>query len=156
MRRLLAATFAISMAGVLLVGAALAWTSTLSTTRKATIGILDVKLANVVDTGNKLYPGQCCSITVATGSIVNDTPKDPGIAVHVTSARAMPTPPGPSGCLPPGPLGIGIRGSVDVPVGAIPPGGFVDWGAFLTLSTAARNECQGQSVNYVVTFDLST
>ncbi len=163
-RKLFATTFAISMLGVLLVGGVLAWTSTVSTSRTGTLGTLKVELADVRDTGLKLYPDT--NTPLATGQIVNKTPRDPGVAVHVTSARVeipdvvragrrFPQP-----CTRPFLLTQGtVTGSVIVDLGVTPIqplGGFSGWAARFILSKDSSNECQGVQFNYNVVFDLST
>ncbi len=162
-RKLFATTFVISMLGVLLVGGVLAWTSTLSTNRTGTLGTVKAELADVHDTGLKLYPGN--STVLATGKIVNKTPTDPGAALRVTSARVEI--PGvtvgsdrfPQACTSPV---FTLKGTVTGDVAMdratpIPPGGGErNWQAVFKLSTDSSNDCQGRTFNYNVVFDLST
>ncbi len=159
MRRLFAATFAVSFIGVLLVGGVLAWSAALSTAQQTVkFGALKVALQDVKPTGNSIYPTGT-PIPVLTGKIANNTPKDPGIAVHVTRtsiglARQF-------GCLagtPPvltvdfGASQTGVATIRDIPAG----GGLLDWTVSATAPAFLTDGCQGVTENFAVTFDLST
>ncbi len=157
MRKLFIATFSMSLLGVLLVGAALAWTARVTAPSvNAFIGKLAVALPNesFASTGKKLYPG-VGRIPVTTGKIVNNTPSDPGVAVKVTDASiSFPNAP----LFPAQECAGFIGGDVDVdtntPVG--PGGGALGFTVFLSLASNAPNSCQGKTVTYSLTFNLKT
>ncbi len=164
MRKLFAGVFGVSVLLAVLVGAAFAWTSsTPAHTYVNHAGTLSVDLANVTYYPNNGSPNQVYPtgnwIPVLQGQIVNNTPANPGIPVHITGGTVDTFTSPNSNCLAALSAGF-LHGKIDNINGAsVAQGGGVGgwWDAYLMLQTnTPNNDCQGNNINYNVVIDVST
>lgn len=154
MRKLFATTFAITAMLSLVVGIAFAWTSSASSSNSIGYGSLQVGV-DAAQTSNQLYPTGA-PIRVLTGSIINNTPTNPGIAVRVDGAN-------PGTFQHTGVSGEGCSGAIAGQVvqtdgNFVQPGGNAGGGFAIdvTIATDASNECQGETLNYNYTVNVTT
>jgi len=157
MRRVFSLVFVTTATLAVLVGVGLAWTSSAGGSFQASSGSLSVALdfsnGGYGYIGNAVYPTNS-PINVLKGQIKNNTPANPGIAVAATTGSVNVTGASNVACN----YGT-ITGDIVVTNNApVPPGGVIgdEWYARLTMTTAANNDCQGNTISYDVTVNVTT
>ncbi len=164
MRKLFAAIFAMSLAATLLIGGVLAWTSSASISRSVKAGAIKVEIVNTVTSDQKLYPGR--GIEALRGSLKNSTPADSGVALFTgASSVVITSPPSqPEKCktfVHPSSGRPGVTGAIAAAEGGfggsrLSPGETKDFRVSIAMESNAPNECQGQTFDYTVTFNVNT
>jgi hypothetical protein len=155
LRKIFALVFAVTTTVGVIVGVAVAWTSSASDNFTASAGTLSVALDFSGGYGyipNQVYPTNQ-PINVIKGRIKNNTPANPGIAVAITGGSVVVNNTSNGAC-----NYSTITGDVVVTNGAsIPPqtvGG--EWYGRLTMGTGANDSCQGNTINYTLTVNVAT
>ena len=149
MRKLFIGTIVVSLLGALVIGAALAWTGSTTGSGSATAGGVGVTFNNWVPTGNPVVPNDNW-IQVADTGFTNTG----DITVHATggSVSGIDVPGG-------GACNDNLLGAVNVSDGSnVLPGNSIGdaYDVFLKMDTLAEDDCQGDTINYSVTIDVST
>jgi len=143
-----------SLIGTLVIGAALAWTGTTSSSpQSATAGSVSASVYNYVPTANVVIP-TALPIKVGDAGITNSG----AIAVNVTGGSVSGIVTGDGACN--AYIGIsGITGSVTVTnAGFVGPSTSFSplYDVFLTMGTGAPNGCQGQTISFNLTVNVAT
>ena len=157
MRKVFPLVFVATATLAIIVGVAVAWTSTATQSYTTPAGSLSVAIADDHYTGAKVYPTGT-DIFVLYGRIQNNTPADPGIAVQITGGSVNVTNAGVPTCDSFRVAG-GITGNVSVQDSSlVSPGGNVGglWYANLHMNTDAPDACQGQTLSYNVIVNVGT
>lgn len=156
MRKLFSATFLVTAALAAIVGIGVAWTSSATGGTTATAGSLSVALdssgSGYGALPNLVYPSGLWT-NVFVGQIKNNTPTNPGIAVTITGGSVGNIVAN-QGC-----NYSAITGNLAVTnIGPIPAGGAIggQWYAQLNMSGAASDACQGATISYDVTVNVTT
>ncbi len=157
MRKVFSLVFVATATLAIVVGVAVAWTSSATQSYTTPAGSLAVAIADDHYTGNKVYPTGT-DIFVLYGRIQNNTPADPGIAVQIIGGSVDVTNAGVPTCDSFRVAG-GITGNLSVQDSSfVSPGGNVggQWYANLHMNTDAPNACQGQTISYDVIVNAGT
>lgn len=143
MRKFFASAFGLSLTAALVLGAAFAWSASTSGNFNAAMGTVSIGFHNYAPTGNAIYDGAGLTV-VETGDFLNNTPTNPGLALHLLSGSI--TGVSASGCEAYMGSGVGITDGSFVNPGGNWGGG---WAASLSI-VGSPDVCQGVGVNYSV------
>lgn len=158
MRLLFAVTTLVAAAAALIIGSAVAWTSsTTANGQQASAGTISVATYDIQSTGSQLYPTGI-PIQVLKGGITNNTTANPGIAVHVRDplTGSVSNLSASGSC---SPTDISSTSVNRTDGSAINPGGVSLsnlWAVSLTMATGANDNCQGQTFTFDVTVNVET